>query len=163
MTPVEKIELRMKKINETTYRRAVGREIGKTNDEIIILKYLKGTIKYDINISKNSNIKVSVDVDYAEDVKTRKTTTGFVYCVCTSTYINLVNITCLHVVYKFANGIKVQHIKTDGFKQYLNSIFMNIFRNILLIQPKDLEIRMFIHFIKINYNFKSQIIIVGKC
>jgi len=47
----------------------------------LILKYLKGTIKYGINISRNSNIKAFVDANHAGDTKTRRSTTGFVITI----------------------------------------------------------------------------------
>ena len=46
-----------------------------------MLKYLKGSIKYGINISRNSNVKAFVDADYAGDTKTRRSTTGFVITI----------------------------------------------------------------------------------
>jgi len=44
-------------------------------------RILKGTKKYSINISRNSNIKAFVDTDYAGDTKTRRSTIGFVFTI----------------------------------------------------------------------------------
>jgi len=94
-------------MNETTYRSAVGsllylgictrpdisyavskasqksKEPNLENWENLkrMLKYLKGSIKYGINISRNSNVKAFVDADYAGDTKTRRSTTGFVITI----------------------------------------------------------------------------------
>jgi len=107
ITPIENVELRKKRIDETTYRSAVGsllylgictrpdilyavskaaqrsKEPNMEDWENIlrILKYIKGTIKYGINITRNDNIKAFVDADYAGDVKTRRSTTGFVITI----------------------------------------------------------------------------------
>jgi len=43
-----------------------------------IFKYLKGTINYGINFSKNRKIEAFVDADYAGDTETRKSTTRFI-------------------------------------------------------------------------------------
>lgn len=43
-----------------------------------ILRYLKGTMGYGINISGNSKINAFVDADYAGDIITRRSTTEFV-------------------------------------------------------------------------------------
>jgi len=43
-----------------------------------IFKYLKGTINYGINFTKNRKIEAFVDADYAGDTETRKSTTGFI-------------------------------------------------------------------------------------
>lgn len=42
-----------------------------------IIKYLKGTLKYGINISKHNSVEAFVDADYAGDSQTRRSTTGF--------------------------------------------------------------------------------------
>jgi hypothetical protein len=103
MKPLENKELRNKKFNETFYRSAIGNLLylaictrpdilfsvnqaarkskNPTMEDWInvekIFKYLKGTENYGIKFSKNSSLKIFVDADYAGDIDTRKSTSGF--------------------------------------------------------------------------------------
>jgi len=45
------------------------------------LDTLKGTLDYGINYSRNNNINAYVDADYAGDVETRRSTTGFLITI----------------------------------------------------------------------------------
>jgi len=46
-----------------------------------IFRYLKETLDYGINYSRNNNINAYVDADYAGDVETRRLTTGFLITI----------------------------------------------------------------------------------
>jgi len=46
-----------------------------------IFRYLKGTLDYGINYSRNNNINEYVDADYDGDVETRRSTTGFLITI----------------------------------------------------------------------------------
>jgi len=45
---------------------------------IKIIKYLKGTITYGLNLIKDSNIEAYVDSDFGGDEKTRRLTTKYI-------------------------------------------------------------------------------------
>ena len=96
-------ELRKIKVDQTKYRSAIGNLLYfsiRTRPDIIqpvskasqkskdpnledwqnvlkIIKYLNGTIKYGITFSRNPNISAFTDADYAGDIETRRSTTGF--------------------------------------------------------------------------------------
>ena len=105
--PIEDYILRKRKFNETQYRGAIGNLLYlaiSTRPDILfavskaarknknpteedwenvmrIFKYLKGTINYGIKFSKNGSLKVYVDADYAGDLETRKSTSGFLFII----------------------------------------------------------------------------------
>jgi len=107
MIPTENEELRKIKVDQTKYRSAIGnllylsictrpdiiypvsKAAQKSKDPNLedwqnvlkIIKYLKGTIKYGISFSRNPNISVFTDADYAGDIETRRSTTGFVILI----------------------------------------------------------------------------------
>jgi len=107
LIPSENEELRKIKVDQTKYRSAIGnllylsictrpdiiypisKAAQKSKDPNLedwqnvlkIIKYLKGTIKYGINFSRNPNISVFTDADYAGDIETRRSTTGFVILI----------------------------------------------------------------------------------
>ena len=107
MIPTENEELRKIKVDQTKYRSAIGnllylsictrpdiiypisKAAQKSKDPNLedwqnvlkIIKYLKGTIKYGINFSRNLNLSVFTDADCAGDIETRRSTTGFVILI----------------------------------------------------------------------------------
>ena len=107
ITPVENKSLQEIRIDETKYRSLIGnllylaictrpdiiyavskaaRKSKEPNledwDNVIrILRYLKGTINYGINFSRNPDVKAFVDADYAGDLETRRSTTGFLITI----------------------------------------------------------------------------------
>ena len=107
ITPVENKSLQEIRIDETKYRSLIGnllylaictrpdiiyavskaaRKSKEPNledwDNVIrILIYLKGTINYGINFSRNPDVKAFVDADYAGDLETRRSTTGFLITI----------------------------------------------------------------------------------
>ena len=107
MKPTENKELRKIKFNPTKYRSAIGNllylaictrpdilfSVSKSarksteptmedwENVLKIFKYLKGTINYGINFTKNNKIEAFVDADYAGDKETRKSTTGFIITI----------------------------------------------------------------------------------
>lgn len=49
-----------------------------------IFAYLKGTINHDIKFKSGDSIKELIgflDADYANDIETRRSTTGYIFCV----------------------------------------------------------------------------------
>jgi len=107
LSPVENAELRQIKFNETRYRSAVGNLLYlgiNTRPDILfavnkaarkstnptledwynikrIFRYLINTMNYGINYTKNNTIKAYTDADYAGDVESRKSTSGFVIMI----------------------------------------------------------------------------------
>jgi hypothetical protein len=107
ITPVENKSLQEIRIDETKYRSLIGNLLYlaiRTRPDIIyavskaarkskepnledwdnvirILRYLKGTINYGINFSRNPDVKAFVDADYAGDLETRRSTTGFLITI----------------------------------------------------------------------------------
>jgi len=107
LKPIEDSNLRKKKCNETLYRSAVGNliylaistrpdimfAVSKAarknknptmedwNNIIRILKYLKGTENYVIKFTRERDLKVFVDADFAGDLDTRKSTSGFLFMI----------------------------------------------------------------------------------
>jgi len=105
--PIIDEELRKNKIDKTKYRSAIGNllylaistrtdimySVGKAArrskdpnledwaNVLKILRYLKGTIQYGLNFTKHQGIKAFVDADYAGDLETRRSTTGFLITV----------------------------------------------------------------------------------
>jgi len=105
--PVEDEELRKIKFDQTKYRSIVGNLLYlaiSTRPDIIysvgraarksknptsedwlnimkILKYLKGTINYGLNFTKQKEIMAYVDADYAGDPDSRRSTTGFLITI----------------------------------------------------------------------------------
>jgi len=103
MTPIENEDLRKVKVDETKYRsiiwnllylsictrpdiifsvskaarRAKEPNMEDWNNLMRILRYLKGTKKFEINFKNNPNVKAYVDSDYGGDLETRRSTTGF--------------------------------------------------------------------------------------
>jgi len=101
--PKENPQLRTKKFNETKYRSAIGsllylgictrpdilfavsKAARKSSDPTMedwmnvmkIFNYIQHTKNYGIKIQKGMNLKVYVDADYAGDLNTRKSTSGF--------------------------------------------------------------------------------------
>jgi len=107
MNPVDIEEYKKIKFDHTTYRIAIGNLIYlaiNTRPDILfevnkasrrskepnlndwmnvqkIFRYLKGTLDYGINYSRNNNINEYVDADYDGDVETRRSTTGFLITI----------------------------------------------------------------------------------
>ena len=105
--PIEDQELRKIKFNQTQYKSAVGNLLYlaiSTRPDIIysvgkaarrakdpnledwmgvvkIFRYLKGTIDYGINFTRQHEISTYVDSDYAGDQETRRSTTGFLITI----------------------------------------------------------------------------------
>eukprot|EP00833_Pecoramyces_ruminatium_P006323 jgi/Orpsp1_1/1180355/evm.model.c7180000073074.2 len=105
--PTEDQELRKVKFNQTKYRSAVGNLLYlaiSTRPDIIysvgkaarrakdpnledwmgivkIFRYLKGTINYGLNFTRQHEICTYVDSDYAGDQETRRSTTGFLITI----------------------------------------------------------------------------------
>lgn len=105
--PVENVVLREKKFDETTYRRAIGsllylevctrpdimftvNRATKKNgcptledwDNVLrIFRYLRGTIKCGLKFSRERTLRVYVDADYAGDLDTRRSTSGFLFII----------------------------------------------------------------------------------
>jgi len=103
LIPKENPQLRTKKFNETKYRSAIGsllylgictrpdilfavsKAARKSSDPTMedwmnvmkIFNYIQHTKNYGIKIQKGMNLKVYVDADYAGDLNTRKSTSGF--------------------------------------------------------------------------------------
>jgi len=102
--PINNEELRKIKFNKINYSRSsvgnllyvaictrsdilflVSKAARKSNDPTIedwnnivkIFRYLKGTLNYGINYSKELGIEAYVDADFAGDTQTRRSTTGF--------------------------------------------------------------------------------------
>jgi len=46
-----------------------------------IIRYLKGTANFGLRFSTSESIEAYVDVDYAGDEETRRSTTGFIICM----------------------------------------------------------------------------------
>jgi len=51
------------------------------NNIIRILRYLRGTKNYVIRFTKENDLKVFVDADFAGDLDTRKSTSGFLFMI----------------------------------------------------------------------------------
>ena len=107
MIPTENEDLKKLKVDNTIYRSAIGnllylaictrldiiypvskaaRKSKNPNMEdwhnvIKIFKYLKGTINYALNFTRDSNIQAFTDADYAGDLDTRRSTTGFLITI----------------------------------------------------------------------------------
>eukprot|EP00833_Pecoramyces_ruminatium_P006363 jgi/Orpsp1_1/1180395/evm.model.c7180000073227.1 len=107
LKPLENEKLRKRKFDETVYRSAVGsllylaictrpdilfsvskaaRRSSDPNYEdwegiLKIFKYLKDTINYGILFTRNTNIDIYTDADYAGDEITRKSTSGFLFTI----------------------------------------------------------------------------------
>jgi len=105
LKPTENKKLRNKSFDQTTYRSAIGnllylavctcpdimfsvsRASRKNNNPTLedwsnllrIFRYLKATENYGIRFSKEKNLKVFADADYAGDISTRKSTSGFLF------------------------------------------------------------------------------------
>ena len=105
--PIKYEDLTNKKFNEKIYRSAVGsllylaictrpdilfsvnKAARKSNDPnyedwegiLKIFKYLKYTLNYGIKFTKNTNINVFTDADYAGDELTRRSTSGFLITI----------------------------------------------------------------------------------
>jgi len=119
--PIEETDLRSKSFNKTTYRSTIGNLLylaASTKSDIIfsvsraarknnnptledwfnvkkIFKYLKTTENYGIKFSKDRNLRIFVDADYAGDEITRKSTSGFIFMIgesSTSWYSKLQNV-----------------------------------------------------------------------
>ena len=110
LRPIENTRLKNKSFNETTYRSAIGNllylAVGTRPDILFsvsraarknknptledwynvirIFKYLKGTENYGIKFTRNSTLRVFADADYAGDIDSRKSTSGFLLMIGTS-------------------------------------------------------------------------------
>ena len=109
-TPIENEYLRKVKVVETIYRSIIGnllylsictrpdiiilvskaakraKELNMKdwNNVMRILRYLKGTKKYVINLINHPNIKAYIDSDYGGYLETRRSLTGFLITFCSA-------------------------------------------------------------------------------
>ena len=107
LKPIEDLALRKERCDETLYRSAIGNLIYLaicTRPDIIfavskaarrnknptledwanvqrIFKYLKYTINYGIKFTKDKHLRIFVDADYAGDIDSRKSTSGFLITI----------------------------------------------------------------------------------
>jgi len=107
LKPIQENKLKKKTFNETTYRSAVGnllylavctrpdimfsvsRATRKNKNPTLedwlnvkkIFQYLKATENYGIKFTKEKDLKIFVDADYAGDQTTRKSTSGFLIMI----------------------------------------------------------------------------------
>jgi len=107
LKPIEDLVLRKRRCDETLYRSSIGNLIYLstcTRPDIIfavskaarrnknptledwanvqrIFKYLKYTINYGIKFTKDKHLRIFVDADYAGDIDSRKSTSGFLITI----------------------------------------------------------------------------------
>jgi len=107
MMPVDNEEERRIKVDKTKYRSIIGNllyvsictrpdiifpvskaarrskdpTLEDLNNAFRILRYLKGTISYGLQFTRDSRIKAFADADFGGDLETRKSTTGFVVTI----------------------------------------------------------------------------------
>ena len=135
------------------------------NNLIKILEYLKATINFGIKFTKNTNIEAYSDADFGGDVKTRRSTSGFLitiggtpiswcsklqHCVATSTceaeFYSLSE--CAKQCIWYQNLLNELNLNIKTIKIYVdNKATIQISKN-NLINPKSKHIDIRYHFIR---------------